>query len=130
MFEYHPEPFATPLLRAFVRKITDGDTFRLHVSMPFGLAYTGNFRLHGIDTSEIFSPKDAAEKADGLLAKAFVQDRLAIANNAVMIRTRRDDETFGRWVAEVFYYDETGTLCSLADALRAAGFEKKTRRAA
>lgn len=108
-FQRHPMDYATArgqgLFRGYCQLVIDGDTYDIFVDLGMGKYAYEPIRLNGIGTPEIFRPKDAAEKAAGFRAK----DRVAtlIMGKPVLIRTYRDDQTFGRYVADVWYYAGT-----------------------
>lgn len=102
--------------------MTDGDTADFFVDLGLNQYAYDTIRLYGLDTAEIFHPSNAAEKAHGIAAKARATE--LIDQKPVLLKSYKDAETFGRYVAEVWYFDVT-TLTSLADTLRAEGFEKK-----
>lgn len=92
-----------------VIRVVDGDTIYGDVDLGFNI---GNkkmeFRLAKINTPET---KGATREA-GLTAKKYVEDK--IMNKQVIIVTKKDrKEKFGRYLAEVFYEDETGNFISL-----------------
>jgi micrococcal nuclease len=92
-----------------VIRVVDGDTVYGDVDLGFNI---GNkkmeFRLAKINTPET---KGATREA-GLTSKKYVEDK--IMGKEVIIVTKKDrKEKFGRYLAEVFYEDETGNFISL-----------------
>ena len=77
-------------------RIHDGDTFGGEVDLGFHIKMFITFRLEGLDTPEVVG----AEKAAGLVSKAFLVEKL---NNAkeVLVRTTKK-EKYGRYIATVF----------------------------
>lgn len=96
-----------------VIRVVDGDTVYGDVDLGFNI---GNkkmeFRLAKINTPEI---KGATREA-GLTSKNYVEEK--IMGKEVIIVTKKDTkEKYGRYLAEVFYKDETGSYVSLNDEL-------------
>ena len=105
--------------RARCESVTDGDTIRATLDMGCHCYHVEAIRLRGVDTAEV----RGAERPDGIVARAFVQlwvDTAGTGEWPLIVETHKG-ETFGRYVADVFRAD-TGE--SLADALRAAGFDR------
>lgn len=125
-FENHPITYDHARsfggFRAFCKYVTDGDTFDFFIDLGLNQYAYDTIRLYGLDTAEIFHPSNAAEKAHGLAAKARAEE--LIGGKPVMIKSFKDAETFGRYVAEI-WYPEAGLIYSLADKLREEGFAKK-----
>lgn len=112
------------LLRGVCKYVTDGDTYDVYISLGLDqYAYT-TIRLHAFDTAEIFHPSTAAERAHGMAAKSRVTD--LILDKPILLRTYRDAETFGRYVADVALVTPNPvTLIDLAATLETEGFAKK-----
>ena len=92
-----------------VIRVVDGDTIYGDVDLGFNI---GNkkmeFRLAKINTPET---KGTTREA-GLTSKKYVEDK--IMGKDVIIVTKKDrKEKYGRYLAEVFYEDETGNFISL-----------------
>lgn len=127
-FDRHPITYdAARLLgrlRGVCRNVTDGDTFDFFVDLGLlHYAYV-TIRLHAADTYEIFNPADAAELELGLKARARVKE--LIYEQPVLLTTYKDQLTFGRYVADTWYYDSmTATWVSLATTLDNEGLLKQ-----
>lgn len=125
-FENHPATYgyarSNGFFRAVCKYVTDGDTADFFIDLGLNQYAYDTIRLYDLDTAEIFHPSNAAEKEHGIAAKARVVE--LIDQKPVLLKSYKDAETFGRYVAEVWYFDVT-TLTSLADTLRAEGFAKK-----
>ena len=121
-FRAHWMPFPVdPEYRAVVKHIVDGDTFDVFVDLGlYDYAYA-TVRLASIDTPEVNSGTDE-DKRRGRAAKARVSE--LILGKPVMLRTYKDTQTFGRFVAEVFYQGADGGLYNLAETLEAEGHAK------
>ena len=105
--------------KAVVTRVVDGDTFDAEVDLGFNLSMKARFRLNGIDTPEIFKPRNENEKEHGMEAKQFVESLML--NGVVKIRTQKDVGIYGRYSADVFFDDGS----SLAVVLKEQGFEKE-----
>lgn len=116
-FADHPAPFPiAPQYRAHCTHVVDGDT--IDVMVDLGLhhyAYT-TIRIAGIDTSEIFRPKNEAEKQHGLEAKTFLET--LVLDKPVKIVTRKDSTSFGRYVADVWCVAPDGMVPARLDVMR------------
>lgn len=95
-------PF-TGIYRARCTNVVDGDTVDLVIDLGFHLTATVRVRLLGINTPEMVG-KDR-EKA--LEAKKFVQDRLLdVGTWSIKAETKRDPDSFGRYLATIWYGDK------------------------
>lgn len=114
-FANHPHKFPDLMeYRAFCRYVVDGDTFDFIVDLGiYQYTYT-TVRLFGIDTYEIFGRVDEETRQKGFAAKARVEQ--LILNKPCTIVLHKDTTTFGRFVADVFYY-ESGQKKSLKETL-------------
>lgn len=103
-------------LRAFCRHVVDGDTLDAFIDLGLGKYAYDTIRLHDVDTPEIFHPINSFERQHGLKAR----DRVValILNKPIIIQTFKDVETFGRYVADVGYFDGRRWI-PLAETLRA-----------
>ena len=99
--------------KARVVKIVDGDTIDVDIDLGFGITKRERVRVFGIDAPELHVK---AEALAGIQAKALVVDWVAKYSN-VELRTVKDNDKYGRYLAEV-WHPEGG---SLADALLRAG---------
>ncbi len=125
-FAAHPWSYSKspPTYRAVCKRVKDGDTFEMFAD--YGMRKYGyeEVRLRNFDTPEIFHPRNAAEKEHGLQAAEFV--RGLIEGRPVTLTTYTDAQTYGRFVADVKFYDATAKVWrQLAAALAAAGFAKR-----
>ena len=90
-------------------KYSDGDTVWFEVDLGFRTSVKVEFRLHGIDTPERFTP-------EGKLATQYVKDWLlghVGPKGQVLIRTEvapktgdEDQEKYGRYLCEIFSWGE------------------------
>jgi micrococcal nuclease len=97
--------------RAALTRVIDGDTYVLAVDVGFRTAVTINARVRGFNAPELHG----AEAAAGQAAKAAAEVLLTNAR-AIGVETYRDEQSFARWVADV-YVDGA----SIAEALIASG---------
>ncbi len=111
-----------PIYRAVCKRVLDGDTYEFFID--FGLRQYGydTVRLEGLDCPEFFHPRNEAEKNHGTAAKAAAEGLLN--NVQCILTTHADDITYGRYVAKVEIL-VNGKWESIADILRAEGFEKR-----
>ena len=104
-------------------RVVDGDTFYLEVDLGFHVKVTESFRLKGIDTPEIYRPRNEAELKHGQDAKKFVEELFFNEKNHITLKSHKSG-LYGRWEAEVIIEKEDGSLHDLAQLLRDAGLEK------
>ena len=92
-----------------VVRVVDGDTVYGDVDLGFNVRNKKmEFRLSKINTPEI---KGSTREA-GLTSKKYVEDK--IMGKEVIIVTKKDTkEKYGRYLAEIFYKDETDNFVSL-----------------
>ena len=93
--------------KATVKSIYDGDTIRVDIDLGFGIIFKDQaLRLLGIDTPEV----RGEERSQGLISKKFVEERIP-AGSVIKIITERDrKEKFGRYLATVFYGEDSKNL--------------------
>jgi micrococcal nuclease len=96
--------------KATVVNVVDGDTIDLDIDLGFYTTIRQRIRLLRINTPEIFGE----EKPQGLISKAYVTDKLL--GKEVFFMTVKTD-SFKRWLAEVWYKDETGAQININDEL-------------
>lgn len=105
---------------ATVIRVIDGDTLDVLIDVGFRMSATMPLRLAHIDAPERFT-------APGKDATAFVTVQLASVKNAVVVRTYKPTDKYGRYLADVFIGED-----SLADLLVGAGlavpYEGGTRK--
>jgi hypothetical protein len=78
---------------AFVEKVVDGDTLKVHIDLGFETWTRQSLRLRGIDCPEL-------KTKDGDAAKAFVQSHLK-ACDRIVVRSIKPDK-FDRYLADIF----------------------------
>jgi len=112
------------LYRAEVRRILDGDTISVNVSLGFGVWLRDQkLRLYGINAPETYCvKKDSAEYARGKLATAFVESTIPDGSNIVIESIEDKADKYGRWLAIIWYVDgKTNTWVSLNTTLLEKG---------
>lgn len=101
----HPLPFPDLVeYRAFCRHVVDGDTFDFLVDLGLHQYSYITVRLANVDTPEIFQPKSEYEREEGYKAKKLVED--TILDKPAKIITHRHRTTFGRYIADVYYWQD------------------------
>jgi micrococcal nuclease len=127
-FENHPTGFESArsigCYRAVCKNVVDGDTYDVFIDLGMNQYAYDTIRLKDLDTAEIFHPSNPSERAHGMEAKSRAV--ALIDQKPVLIRSYKDTETFGRYVADVYYLVNNLPL-SLADRLRAEGLAKKAQ---
>lgn len=108
------------IFKALVTKVVDGDTFDATVDLGFKIYKSHRFRLDGIDTPEIWRPKDEKELKRGQEAKLFVEK--LILNKEIVLKSSKLG-IYGRYNADVSVVVD-GEVKNLAELLRENGFEK------
>ena len=97
--------------RATVLHVVDGDTVDLSVSLGFEMSYKARFRLIGINTPESYGPSASDE---GRAAKRYLVDLLKEGTPLVVKTTKDKKEKYGRFLAELFMFDEHGQVLPLS----------------
>ncbi len=92
-----------------VEKITDGDTYWLHVDVGFRVHLLMHCRLFGFDTPEMNSKSDF-ERSEARLAQSYVRAWFAqhLIEHRVWVQTAKDPDSFGRWLGEIWYDEGIG----------------------
>lgn len=91
-----------------VARVVDGDTIDLDLDLGFSITLRQRVRLIGVNAPEIRS-RNAAEKARGLQAEAFVMEWFQRPGQ-VFVQTTKE-EKYGRMLADCFRSGES-TLCA------------------
>jgi len=103
---------------AQVTKIIDGDTLDLEIKIDLGFhshaVLNPRVRLARIDAPEV----RGKQRPLGLEAKAYVEAELNL--KMVSIKTFKDD-SFGRWIAEIYYTNNNNRHVNLSDEMVKAG---------
>ena len=120
-FSGHFHALTTMEYRGVVRHVVDGDTLDVLVDLGCRQYSYLTVRVKDVDTPELFA-SNPEERAQAVRAKAFTIEE--VMGRHVLVRTYKDSQTFGRYLAEVLYQGGPGTLVSLADRLRAGGHSR------
>ncbi len=111
-FDTHPAPYPSDFWRrAWVQRVVDGDTYYLRVDLGFHDALTIPLRLSGVNAPEVST-------VEGRTARDRV--RTLLEGQPVLIQTRKDTQSFARWVGAVRFY-EAGMWINLATRLLEQG---------
>ena len=97
--------FSKTEFRARCLNVVDGDTVDLLIDIGFHITFTGRFRILGINTAELHA-KDPAERVLAVAAKdqvtAWLKPSQATSVDwPLQVRTKKDTDSFGRWLAEI-----------------------------
>lgn len=96
-----------------VIRVVDGDTLDLRLDLGFHLSAAMRFRLLGVDTPERGQPGWAE-------ATAYVQAWCDEHSGNLRVRTHKAD-SFGRWLADLYWWDSANGARSLSAALLLSG---------
>lgn len=94
-----------------IEKITDGDTYWLHLDVGFRQSMLAHLRLNEWDTPELRRGSDY-EKEQAKRAKKLVEGFMwnHLESEGLWVRTYKDPDSFGRWLADVWGYDSRGKV--------------------
>ena len=90
-----------------IRRIIDGDTVDVEIDLGFGITLSDRVRLQGINTAET-KTKDLKEKAEGLMAKEWLEKELSKPGEWI-IETTKDDK-YGRILGTLYLVGEPVTV--------------------
>jgi len=90
-----------------INKIIDGDTIDVEIDLGFHISINQRVRLKGIDAAET-KTKDLKEKAEGLLAKQWLEKELSKPGEWI-IETTKDDK-YGRILGTLYLIGEPVTV--------------------
>lgn len=90
-----------------INKVVDGDTIDVVIDVGFYISLTQRVRLKDIDAAETRT-KDLAEKAEGLMAKEWLERELAKEGEWI-IETTKDDK-YGRILGTLYLVGEPVTV--------------------
>jgi len=97
--------------KAFSVRIVDGDTIDMVIDMGFKITTNQRIRLSKINTPETFRrKKDSEEYKAGMLAKEFVEKRIAENNNQFIIETEKNPGVYGRYLGTIWFEDSETSL--------------------
>jgi micrococcal nuclease len=90
-----------------IHRIIDGDTIDVEISLGFNITIVQRVRLKDIDAAETRT-KDLKEKAEGLLAKEWLDKELSKPGEWI-IETTKDDK-YGRILGTLYLVGEPVTV--------------------
>jgi micrococcal nuclease len=90
-----------------INRVIDGDTVDLVIDLGFYISLAQRVRLKGIDAAETRT-KDLAEKAEGLMAKEWLERELAKEGEWVIETTKEDK--YGRVLGVLYLVGEPVTI--------------------
>jgi len=100
--------------KGHVTRVIDGGTADVSVDLGFKMYTKQRLRFARINTPEV----RGEERMQGLKVKEFVTKK--IFNRPIEIKTAKTGK-YGCYIAEIYYYDNTGTLINLNDELVSKG---------
>ena len=90
-----------------IHRIIDGDTVDVEISLGFGITLSQRVRLKGIDAAETRT-KDLKEKAEGLLAKEWLEKELSREGEWIIETTKEDK--YGRILGTLYFVGDPVTI--------------------
>ena len=90
-----------------IERIIDGDTVDVSIDLGFNLTTVQRVRLKGIDAAETRT-KDLTEKAQGLVAKAWLEKELSREGEWVIETTKEDK--YGRILGTLYLVGDPVTV--------------------
>jgi Kyanoviridae endonuclease len=99
--------------RATVDRVIDGDTYIMRLDLGFRASVAVTIRVRGINTPEMTG---ANEKLQGYSARDAAQ-RLLNGAHTIVVETYKDQQSFSRWVGDVYIDGE-----SIAERLISDGY--------
>ena len=102
---------------ARVKRWLDGDTVELTVDLGMSVSYDSKFRLARIDAPEVkrYSGVSLEEKQRGLALRASLSEKIPQGTEIIISVTKRGK--YGRYLVEIWDYDEEDLLYNLNDWL-------------
>jgi micrococcal nuclease len=97
---------------AKVLNVVDGDTLDLEIDLGFRTRLEIRCRVWGVNCPEV----KGDSKVQGMAATHFTREMIR-GFVSVMVRTHKDSDSFGRYVAEVIGTRQDGTVLNLGDEL-------------
>ena len=90
-----------------IERIVDGDTLDVSIDLGFNLTTVQRVRLKGINAAETRT-KDLTEKAQGLVAKAWLEKELSREGEWVIETTKEDK--YGRILGTLYLVGDPVTV--------------------
>lgn len=104
------------IYKATCTRVVDGDTYVIRADLGFRVSFEFHARLHGVNAPELSTP-------EGKAAKAYAMTLLP-PSEPLIVQSYKDEQTFARWVVDIWTADGR----SLADALVQAGHAARLTR--
>jgi endonuclease YncB( thermonuclease family) len=104
-----------------ILKVTDGDTFWMYVDVGFRQMMLVHCRLSGWDTPERNKGSVYEKQCASVAAQRTETFLTAQSDLALWVRTEKDPDNFGRWLADVWREDDHGREQHLGDHLASYG---------
>lgn len=98
--------------RATVDRVIDGDTYVLDVDLGFKVHAKITVRLRGVNCPELSTD-------EGKTAASWVADE--IVGQQLLIQSYKDQQSFARWVCDVYLTMPSGAITALADGIISSG---------
>jgi endonuclease YncB( thermonuclease family) len=110
-------------------KVVDGDTAHLRLDLGLQETHLKDIRLLGWDTPEINSGSEK-EKAAGAaatkVAYAFLHAAIAHPKRTVWVQTKKDSQSFNRYLGDIWVEDPSGGKTYLGEHLENLGLAVKS----
>lgn len=110
-------PFPLPSYRARCTNVVDGDTLDVLIDLGLHTHLTARIRLLGIDTAEM-NAKDPVERQRAQDARAKVVAWVQATDPWPLRVTTHKSDSFGRWLAKVYFQTAAGECCVNDELLR------------
>lgn len=81
--------------RATIRRVVDGDTYEMDVDLGMRVHHHVAIRLHGWGAAEMSTEA-------GIQARDAASTILQMPGANIVIETYKDQQTFARWVADIY----------------------------
>lgn len=106
-----------------ILEVHDGDTFRAMVELDFFVLVKARIRVRGLYCAE-FDPKTGKGQPDGKEAYLDAVDLLPVGQT-VMIQSFKDEQSFTRWVCDVWVTGGPGVEVNFREAMTIRGHNGK-----
>ena len=110
------------IYRATIVSVYDGDTITVDLDLGFGVwMHKQKIRLFGINTPEV----RGKEREVGLVSRDALRAMLP-QGSGIVLKTKRDKKgKYGRWLGEIYYETQDGSLACANEVLVARGLAKR-----
>jgi endonuclease YncB( thermonuclease family) len=109
-----------------IRRVIDGDTVEVAISLGFFTYRVENVRLFGINAPEIHSA-DEIERGWAAKSRDALAAILPVGAN-VVLRTHKDKEKYGRFLAEIFTADNRNVSAAMLATGLAVAYNGAAKR--